>query len=104
MPADLQVVDELTVPEGWEITPAGMSCSGLHALDVRAGLDHDGLIVFADKPIELPDEMWGGSYAEWVCYTLIDVVNFSSEQGRLLRQLLEELDGLRPDPEFDLHT
>lgn len=102
MPDNLS--DDLIVPDGWEFTPAGMSRDGLHALDVQAGLNEHGLIVVAGNAVELPHEMWDGSYSEWAYYRLVDVFNFASEQGQLLKELLCELDDLRPESDFDLHA
>jgi hypothetical protein len=37
--------DELVLPDRWSFDDHGMACDGLHALDVRAGLDPEGEIV-----------------------------------------------------------
>lgn len=105
---------DLTVPDAWALTPGGMTCDGLHALDLWAGLDTEGRIVVGDRNdcaviAPEPDD-WTHSEIEWA---LCEIEARGGRLGALgreqldtLRELLGELFELRRErfgsDEFDL--
>jgi hypothetical protein len=89
---------DLAVPPAWQLTDVGTSCLGLHALDVRVGLDRDRRVVIDDVVIDYPPTDWSHSFSEWILASyagqssapLEDLL--TQDQLDVLHELLAELE------------
>jgi hypothetical protein len=97
--------EELTVPTGWALTPAGTSCDGYHALDLHVGLDAEQLVVIRDPGgtvflrISSEPDTWISSFGDWVVYDLeqggMNIESLGASQVEVLTRLLNEVNELR---------